>query len=304
MAVPYGARADRRRQTALRAPVPVVCVGNVTAGGAGKTPTVCALVPLLAALGFTPHILTRGYQSHGLPAARRVDANDDWRQVGDEAMLLSRIAPTWVGCDRIASARAAAAAGATMAVCDDGLQHHRLHKDVSLLVIDGPYGVGNGRLLPAGPLREPLTDTAARSDAVILIGADAHQLATTFSIPVFRATLLPVTDTGFLTGHRWLAFAGIGRPEKFFTSLRESGAILAGTRAFPDHHPYSAAECAGLLAQADRLGARLVTTEKDAVKLPPGMRAAVSLLPVRLAFENPAGLQAFLHDRLALHQSP
>jgi tetraacyldisaccharide 4'-kinase len=298
----FGAWMDRRYCMPEHAPIPVISVGNVTAGGAGKTPTTCALAPLLTSLGFTPHLLTRGYRSHGTLTAHRITASDDWQRVGDEAILLSRIAPSWAGRSRLISARAAAEAGATVALCDDALQHYRLHKDISLLVIDGPYGIGNGRLLPAGPLREPFAAALARSHAVILIGDDAQLLTAVLPIPVFRAKLEAAADTAFLTRGIWLAFAGIGRPEKFFASLQEYGATLAATRCFPDHHPYSDAECAALMAEAGRLGARLITTEKDAVKLPPAMQAQVSILPIRLVFEDRMSVVAFLRARLATHK--
>ena len=178
-----------------------------------KPPPPLALIPILRALGHTPHILTRGYGGAALNA-HRVNETDDWRQVGDEALLLARAAPTWVGHDRLASAHAAAKAGATILICDDALQHHALHKDISLLVIDGPYGLGNGALLPAGPLREPFTGALARCHGVILIGNDGQNLAKRIPLPTFMASIQPSTDTLALTSQKWLAFAGIGRPRE------------------------------------------------------------------------------------------
>lgn len=293
-----GNHYDRTHTRAAHAPIPVISVGNATVGGAGKTPTTLALVPLLRAIGATPHLLVRGYKGEASQGTHAVAATDDWRRVGDEALLLARAAPTWVGASRLASATAAAKAGATLVVADDAHQHYRLHKNISLLVIDGPYGIGNGRLLPAGPLREPFAAALARADAVILIGDDHQQLTRALRIPVFRASLKPRGDTAFLATTPWLAFAGIGRPEKFFTSLRTLGASVIATCPFPDHHAYREADAMALMAEANRLGARLITTEKDAVKLPPALAAVTATLAVDLVFEDAAGLTHFLNGRL------
>ena len=288
-----GSWADRSFTKPSRATLPVISIGNVTAGGAGKTPTTIALVPILRAMGHTPHILTRGYKGAAL-TAHCVSDSDDWRIVGDEALLLAKAAPTWVGPSRIASANAAAAAGATVLLCDDALQHHALYKDTSLLVIDGAYGIGNGKLLPAGPLRETLASASKRCDAAIIIGEDTHQLASQLTIPTLAATLAPTTDTSFLASNRWLAFAGIGRPEKFFSTLREYGAELAATYSFADHHTYSTRDIASLVAKAQSLHAKLITTEKDAVKLPLSGATAITTLPVGLTFTHPENLAKIL----------
>lgn len=293
-----GAWADRAFTTPRRAALPVISIGNATAGGAGKTPTALALAPLIEELGATPHFISRGYGG-AVHEARRVTADDDWQQVGDEALLLARTAPTWVGPSRLASIAAAAQAGATLAICDDAHQHHALAKTLSLLVIDGPYGIGNGRLLPAGPLREPFAAAIARSDAAILIGEDTDRLAPSLGIPVFHATLEPSGDTAALHGTPWLAFAGTGRPEKFFESLARLGLNLAATRAFADHHPYSAADIAGLKQQAAALGAGLITTEKDIVKLSPQQASGIAVLPVTLTFREPQAIRAFLRSKLS-----
>lgn len=289
-----GAWADRRFTTPQLAPLPVIAIGNVTAGGAGKTPTALTLIPLLRAMGHTPHILTRGYRGASL-TAHRVNDGDDWRIVGDEALLLAKAAPTWVGRNRHASARAAAADGATILICDDALQHHALHKNLTLLVIDGAFGIGNGKLLPAGPLRELLVSAAKRCDAAIIIGEDIQQLATELSIPVIKAQLVPSGDTAFLSAGKWLAFAGIGRPEKFFATLRACGATLAATESFADHHAYSAQDITQLIAHAKSVGATLITTEKDAVKIPPTYADVIRVLPVNLCFDEPSHIAEILN---------
>lgn len=293
-----GAWADRRFTTAKRAPIPVIAIGNATAGGAGKTPTTLALIPMLRALGHTPHIITRGYGGANR-TAHRVEQGDDWRMVGDESLLLATAAVTWVGHSRFASAQAAANAGATIVICDDALQHYALHADINLLVIDGPYGIGNGALLPAGPLRETLASVAKRCNAALIIGPDAQHLAQQLSIPIFRGTLTPTMAHHTLNTQRWLAFAGISRPEKFYASLRELGATLIATHDFADHHPYNERDMKQLIARAEALRAQLITTTKDAVKIPAQFQGNLTILPVDLTLDNPAAMQGFLAQTLA-----
>lgn len=292
-----GARISRYLATPQRAPLPVISVGNVTVGGAGKTPTVLALIPLLREMQHVPHIISRGYG--GMPhTAHRVTASDDWRMVGDEPLLLAAAAPTWVGAQRPASAYAAHAAGATVVVADDALQHHRLHKDISLLVIDGAYGIGNGRLLPAGPLREPLSAAVARCDAVVMIGDDTQQLGARITKPIFRARVETTGDTSWLYDAAVIAFAGLARPQKFFDGLRVLGASLLSWHSFADHHAYARDEVEALLAQAKQHQAVLVTTAKDAVKLAPDLRAQVRVLDIALRWQDEAALRQWLGERL------
>ena len=221
--------------------------------------------------------------------------SDDAALVGDEALLLAGCAPAWVAADRAAGARAAVAAGAGVLVMDDGLQNPGLAKDFSLLVIDGATGFGNGRVIPAGPLREPVAAAAARCAAAVLIGEDrtGARDALPPGLPVLGARL-EQQGIADLAGRRVLAFAGIGIPEKFFAGLRAAGAVLAGTAAFPDHHPYTAAELRRVLARAAAAGALAVTTPKDAVRLPADLRARVCVAGVRLVWEEPAALDALL----------
>lgn len=290
----FGAWLDRTRTTPQRAQLPVISVGNLTAGGAGKTPTTLALIPILQSLGHVPHILTRGFGGAQL-TAHRVQQNDDWRKVGDEALLLARAAPTWVGRNRLTSAMAAKDAGATILVCDDALQHHALHKDISLLVIDGPYGLGNACLLPAGPLREPLSTATKCIDGLVMVGPDTHHLAAQFEQPTFAAQLTPSAIK--LEAGPYLAFAGIGRPEKFYDTLRNLGATLADTFDFPDHYPYQEGDLAQLYTRAQALGATLITTEKDAVKFPFSWRG-IATLPIALQFADTPALTTWLAARL------
>jgi len=298
----YAAGTARRvARPGFRAPVPVFCAGNATAGGAGKTTLALDLGARLVARSVPVAFLTRGYGG-STGAVRRVDAaRHDAAMVGDEALLLAEIAPTYVAGDRAAAAREAVVDGAQALVMDDGLQNPTLHKDCSFLVIDGEAGFGNGRPIPAGPLREPAAAAAARCRAAVLIGPDrtAARAALPPALPVLCAQLRPGHDILTLTPSKLLAFAGIGRPDKFFAMLRAAGMSLAACRPFPDHHRFSAAEFSSLLAEAARLGAVPVTTPKDAARLTPAQRAQVRVVGVGLAWDDAAALEALLGDVLA-----
>ena len=285
------ATARRLARPGWRAPVPVICCGNVSVGGAGKTTLALDLGVRLQRRGARVAFISRGYGGRALHAVR-VALDDDAATVGDEALLLAGVAPTFVGADRAASAHAAVAAGATMLVMDDGLQNPGLVQDLKLLVIDGAAGFGNGRVLPAGPLREKVAAGAARCQAAVLIGPDATGAAGRLTIPVLRAAL--VAEAAGLAGRRVLAFAGIGRPAKFFATLAQTGAVIAGQESFPDHHRYSARQLAGLQRRAAAAGATLVTTPKDAVRLPASFRAEVLVAGVSLAWEDEAAIEALL----------
>lgn len=290
-----GAAFDRRFSTPQQAPLPVISIGNATAGGAGKTPTAIALTELLRSMGHAPHLITRGYGGK-TRRAHHVETTDDWQQVGDEALLLAQHAPTWVARKRLDSAQAAKTAGASLVIADDALQHHALKKDISFLVVDGGFGFGNGRLLPAGPLREPLEEALKRTDAVILIGSNAQQLK--FDKPVFTARLVPPADSGWIRNTRLLAFAGIARPQKFYESLQMLGGDLIRTHDFPDHASYSPEMLRAITDSALKLNATPIATPKDAVKFPPEFRDKIRILDIALRFDDPAGLQNWLQSRL------
>ena len=289
-AVTAAVTAWRVARPGWHAPVPVICCGNVTVGGAGKTTVALDVGARLVARGKAVHFILRGYGG-SVRGPHRVVAGDTAAGVGDEALLLAEVAPTWIGADRAASARAAVAAGAQVLVMDDGLQNPGLHKDLSLLVVDGASGFGNGRVLPAGPLREPVRAGAARCQAAVLIGPDS---VGPLPLPVLRASLRAGPEIAGWVGRRVLAFAGIARPEKFFTMLADAGVILAATLPFPDHHPFADADLRRVLDEAERTGAAPVTTPKDAVRLPAGYRDRIGVVGVSLAWDDPGAVDELL----------
>lgn len=286
-----GATARRVARLGWRAPVPVICCGNATIGGSGKTPVVQDLAQRLPGA----HILTRGYGGDA-KRLKRVQPSDPFVLVGDEALLHAQIAPTWRCADRAEAARAAIAAGAQVLIMDDGLQNPTLMKTASLLVIDGGSGFGNGRVLPAGPLREPVAAAAARCCAAVLIGQDETNALRHLppTLPVLYANLVQDEVASALAGRRIVAFAGIGQPDKFFQPLRAAGAAMVDARPFPDHYPYRSADCAALLRRAEKENAVLVTTPKDAVRLPDGFRQRVVVVGVRLSWRDEKALHKLL----------
>ncbi len=288
--------ARRVRRRGWHAPVPVICCGNAVVGGAGKTTLVLDLAQRLQARGLAVHLLTRGYRGTAGGVLRVDPALHTASQVGDEALLLAAAAPTWRGADRAEAARQATAAGAEVLVMDDGLQNPTLEKSLSLLVIDGGFGFGNGRVLPAGPLREPVAAAASRCQAAVLIGPDmAGALAqVTSPLPVLRARLQPAPKISDLTGERVVAFAGIGLPEKFFAMLVEAGVRVTEEIAFPDHHAFTAAELADILDRAAKGRALAVTTPKDLVRIPLALHQKIRAIGVSLAWDSEAALEAML----------
>jgi tetraacyldisaccharide 4'-kinase len=290
----YGASVAWKRDRAkpFRPRPKVICVGNLTAGGSGKTPVAIALAKALAAKGLRPFILSRGYGGSDA-GPRLVDPNMDRAdQVGDEALLLAAAAPTIVARDRKAGAQLADANGAEVIVMDDGHQNFALAKDLSLVIVDAQNAFGNDRLLPAGPLRESVSQGLARADAVVLIG-DGEPLLEGFSGPRLRARIVPDESRSFVA-KRAVAFSGIGRPEKFFGTLRAQGAELVAMRSFPDHHRYSRLELTVLREMAAHAHAELVTTEKDFVRLDLEDRDDIRYLSVHAAFECQRDLEILL----------
>lgn len=300
----YGAATARRMdRPGAPGPCPVLCVGNVTLGGAGKTPAAMALARILhEKFGRRPAFLSRGYGGRLAGPVAVHPALHGAGDVGDEPLLLARHGTAIVARDRPAGARLCAESGADVIVMDDGLQNPGLAKDLSLAVVDAGGGIGNGLCFPAGPLRAPLARHWPHVGGLVLIGdgGPGERLAgeaRARGLPVHSARLVPEVS-GAWAGRRVVAFAGIGRPQKFFDTLEGLGARIVATQGFPDHHPYRPAEIAALRALAEREGAGLVTTEKDAVRLPDGEGGTIAVLRVSLAFADEDALRRQLAEAL------
>jgi tetraacyldisaccharide 4'-kinase len=277
-----------------KAPVPVICVGNITAGGAGKTPLAIDLTRALLAKGYRPNLLSRGYGGT-LQGPVLVDPSiHNASEIGDEPLLLAETAPTWVSRDRIAGAKQAVENDANIIVMDDGFQNPAIAKTLSILTIDGGYGFGNGHVIPAGPLRETIASGLARCNAVVIIGEDRCGIAQEIgnACPIYRTRVVAYPDPE-LAGQKVIAFAGIARPSKFYSTLRELGCEIAGTQDFPDHHRFDPDEVIKICDHASQLGAIPVTTEKDYVRLPDEARALIKTIRISLEWED-----ANAHERL------
>jgi tetraacyldisaccharide 4'-kinase len=293
----YGLSVKWRQARArpYRARARVLCIGNLTAGGSGKTPVAIAVGRMLAAREKKIVFLTRGYGGRLMGPVAVDPAHHSAVEVGDEALLLVQAGPTIVARNRAAGARLADELGADIIVMDDGFQNFQLEKDLSLVVIDAAFDFGNGGLIPAGPLRERPKQGLARADAVVLIGDGSPTLA--FTGPTLRAELKLSVIEG-LRGKPVFAFAGIGRPDKFFATLERAGASVLGCQGFPDHHRFTAFEISLLRTTAEKLGAELVTTEKDYARFDLHDRAGITPVPVFAVFSDGAALDALL-DRLS-----
>jgi tetraacyldisaccharide 4'-kinase len=278
-----------------RAAMPVLCIGNLTAGGSGKTPVAIAVAKLLQARGKKPVFLTRGYGGKQSGPAL-VKPHHTAQLMGDEALLLARAAPAIVARDRAMGGALAGDEKADVIVMDDGHQNFTLAKDLSLVVVDGGGGLGNGLVLPAGPLREPVAQGLKRADAVIIMGPGNPDLAG-YAGPVLRAHLVPLPND--FAGRKVLAFAGIGRPQKFFDTLRAVGAFVEATESFADHYSYRPDDLVRLRARAREKSAQLVTTEKDLVRIAPEQRDGITALAVEARFDDPAALEAVLNRLFA-----
>jgi len=295
----YGVAGQVKRSSvrSRRVGVPVICVGNVIAGGAGKTPTSLAIAKLMQDRNVTAHFLTRGYGGTARGPLRIDPKRHNARMVGDEPLLLARKAPTWLSRNRPAGGRAAITDGAEAIIMDDGLQNPSLVKDISLVVVDGGFGFGNERLIPAGPLREPVARGLGRADAIVLVGPDEVGVVARLGsnpLPLLRAELMPGLRALKLRERAVVAFAGIARPAKFFRTLETIGCNVIRRIAFSDHRRFSPDEIMTLVEYAGAHGAIAVTTEKDWVRLPEEAKPMVQAIGVTLEWQDPEAVYKVL----------
>ena len=268
------------------ATAPIICIGNLVAGGAGKTLVALSLANVLK--DHSVAFLTRGYGGSFVGPMKVNYEIHSFNQVGDEALLLSRTAPTWLAHDRVAGARAAISDGAKVIIMDDGFQNLSLKKNYSLVVIEGETGFGNYRLLPSGPLRESVDDGLARTDATIIIGNDKLGVANLIpkSIPRLNASIVPTLEAKVLSGKRVAAIAGIGQPNKFYNTLKGMQCCIVSKHTFSDHHVYKQKEIMNICQKASALDAIVVTTEKDWVRFPSKVKPMVKTVPVKLEWQD------------------
>lgn len=294
-------KLHQKSKKPYKASCPVLCVGNAVVGGSGKTPTVLALLDVVKDLGLAknPYVLTRGYGGT-LSGAVQVDHNKHRvSDVGDEALILARKAPVIKSPDRAEGAKLAEKLGADMIIMDDGLQNPGLHKDIKVLVVDSTFGFGNERLLPAGPLRSPLRHTLETVDLLLTIGKRTDNVSM-FSLDEQAPMLWAYLDTDETIDltKKYIAFAGIGHPEKFKRTLERHGANILSWHEFPDHYTFSTADLETLKTEAQKKGAELITTEKDYMRIPGAYKKYVRPLPVTLVFEEREELEVFLKQKL------
>ena len=278
-----------------KAEIPVICIGNITAGGTGKTPVSISVAKLLSNEMFHPYFVSRGYGGklqNIIVNNKKHTAHD----VGDEPLLLSKQAPVVVNADRYKAAKTAIEQGADVIIMDDGFQNPGLFKDLSFLVFDGHYGIGNGKIIPAGPLRETLENGAKRADAVIILGRDQHDLAQRCGLPVFFGHTEAAQTT--INNQDVIAFAGIGHPQKFYHTLKQQGFNVVKTLDFPDHHFYTREELDTIIKEAQKLNAQIYTTGKDFVKIPALYHNDINVLDVAVVWDNPEELLSFIRQKI------
>jgi tetraacyldisaccharide 4'-kinase len=292
----------REHSTPQSVPVPVICLGNFVAGGSGKTPTAIALMTLLKEAHFflSPAFVTRGYKGK-IEGPERVDESHDAILWGDEALILARHAPTYVSSNRYEGADTAVFQGADAVILDDGLQNYHLHKNISFAIIDGLMGFGNEHIIPAGPLRQSLEEGFSLVDAVIFIGEDAHNTLSKIpdNIPVFKAKTIVKPNTD-LPNVPYVAFCGIGYPDKFKATLAAEKVNVLEFKSFGDHHYFTMADIQELVEKAMELKARLITTEKDFVRLPDfNKKGMIDSLPIEIVFESNESILEFIRHKVS-----
>ena len=278
---------------------PVICIGNLTAGGTGKTPVAISIAKILQSCGYNPNFISRGYGGtlRGAIVDNKVHTA---QQVGDEPLLLSKQAPVSINSDRFDAAQKAVENGADIIIMDDGYQNPGLKKDISFLVFDGVFGVGNARPIPAGPLRENFNKGLKRADAAIILGEDKTNLEEKLKkITVFKGKTEAIKPD--IKNENIIAFAGIGRPQKLYNSLKEAGFNILKTFDFPDHHYYSKKELQDMIEAAKNLKADIYTTSKDMVKIPVKMRKEFKVLEIEIKWEDEDSIKEFIINRISCY---
>ncbi len=295
----WALRRRLKKAKPYRSKIPVVCIGNLVMGGVGKTPLAVSVAEYFKMNGMRPVFLTRGYGGGLCNILVDLDKHTA-KETGDEALILARVAPTIVDADRARGAKTAERIGADVIIMDDGFQNPQPVKDLSFAVFDGRYGFGNGKVFPAGPLREPLEDGLRRADAFIVVGKDKAGVKDLinkhFPYLPFVGTHIEqdVKKIAFLAGKKVFAFAGIGYPDKFFDMLRDYGCDVVETQAFSDHYPYTDEDMTDLIARADKLDAVLVTTAKDGVRIAPRFKPQVQIVEAYMVWDTPDAMCALL----------
>jgi len=289
----YGQAVEIKQQLSGQpwtCPAPIICVGNLTVGGAGKTPVALGIMQRLQSFGLNAHFLTRGYGGK-LTGPVQVDSNlHTYQDVGDEALILAQTAPTWVSPDRVKGAQSAFENGAQAIVMDDGFQNPSLYKNLSVIVIDGAYGFGNGHVMPAGPLRQPLKPGLDRSDVFMIIGDDQFNVSKILNKPILKASVHKNNWSEIFAQRPVIAFAGIGRPQKFFDAIKNQGGDLIESHAFADHFPYDNRHLEPIINSAKSKNAVIVTTEKDMVRIPENLKHEVKALTISLDWRDRTAL--------------
>ena len=299
----YNVRRRAQLGTWEKMPVPVICIGNIVIGGSGKTPVTQAIQCLLKEMGLQPHVVSRGYGGKS-KGPIYVSATSTYSEVGDEPILLSKTGPVLVAKDKKRGIYKACKNGANIILLDDGFQNTSVAKDLSLVVVDSKILFGNQRVIPSGPLREPIQSGFSRAGAIILVNHDKNNISKPINfefpsnIPIIKATIKPKIKLTAWTGKRVVAFSGIAHPEKFHVTLKNLGCEIVGTYNFSDHYPYKKYDIAKLKVNAQSLNAKLVTTEKDFIRIPLSQQADISKLPVQIKFENHAVLKKLLNKIL------
>lgn len=294
----WGVERRIRKAKPYEAKIPVICIGNLVMGGVGKTPLAVSVAEYFKMNGKKPVFLTRGYGG-GLSNILVDPDRHTAAQTGDEALLLARVAPAIVDADRARGAKKAEQIGADVIIMDDGFQNPQLCKTLSFAVFDGRVGTGNGKVFPAGPLREPLEDGLKRANALIVVGKDVsgvkRQIEQYTSLPLIGMHIeQDVAKISQLSGQKIYAFAGIGYPEKFFDMLKDYGCDVVGKKAFSDHYPYTDNDMTDMLAEAKKQEAVLVTTAKDGVRIPARFLPDVQIVEAYMVWDTPDAMCALL----------